>query len=155
MMMTFLRVPLVALAMAAMCAAAHAETLKDIRKVSVVGDGSVSKTVVELTGQQLKRSVRATRRPVPLPKVAMAHNWVLLTLGSDPKKFSDAAASSPATGYIPPALKNQIIAATDLVGPGEKSEVTFTVPKTPGTYTYLCSFAGHYAAGMWGQLIVK
>ncbi len=71
MMMTFLRVPLVALAMAAMCAVAHAETLKDIRKVSVVGDGSVSKAVVELTGQLLKRSVRATRRPVPLPKVAM------------------------------------------------------------------------------------
>ena len=36
-----------------------------------------------------------------------------------------------------------------------RDAVTFTVPKTPGTYTYLCSFAGHYAAGMWGQLIVK
>lgn len=71
MMMTFLRVPLAALAMVAMGAVAHAETLKDVRKVSVVGDGSVSKAVVELTGQQLKRAVRATRRPVPLPKVSM------------------------------------------------------------------------------------
>lgn len=71
MLMTFLRVPLVALAMAAMCLAAQAETLKDIRKVSVAGDGSVSRDVVALTGQQLKRSVRSTRRPVALPKVAM------------------------------------------------------------------------------------
>lgn len=71
MMMTLLRVPLAALALVALCSVAHSETLKDIRKVSVVGDGSVSKAVVELTGQQLKRSVRATRRPVPLPKVSM------------------------------------------------------------------------------------
>ena len=71
MLMTFLRVPLVALAMAAMCLAAQAGTLKDIRKVSVAGDGSVSKDVVALTGQQLKRSARSTRRPVALPKVAM------------------------------------------------------------------------------------
>ena len=90
-----------------------------------------------------------------LPKIAMGHNWVLLTIGSDARKFADAASAARATDYIPPALKAQVIAHTGLVGPGETSEVTFTVPKAPGRYTYLCSFSGHFAAGMSGALVVK
>ena len=90
-----------------------------------------------------------------LPSTVMTHNWVLLTLGSDPKRFSDAAAQSPTTGYIPAALKGQIVAETGMVGPGERSEVIFTVPAKPGSYPYLCTFAGHFAAGMAGTLIVK
>jgi azurin len=90
-----------------------------------------------------------------LPRTVMTHNWVLLTLGSDPKKFSEAAALTPATGYIPAALKSQIIAQTDMVGPGEQSEVVFTVPAKPGSYPFLCTFAAHHAAGMRGTLIVK
>lgn len=90
-----------------------------------------------------------------LPRAVMTHNWVLLKLGSDPKKFADAAALTPATGYIPTALKSQIVAQTDMVGPGETSEVVFTVPSAPGTYPYLCTFAQHFAAGMAGNLIVK
>ena len=33
--------------------------------------------------------------------------------------------------------------------------MTFTVPKVAGKYPYLCSFAGHFAAGMSGVLLVK
>ena len=90
-----------------------------------------------------------------MPRTVMAHNLVLLKLGSDPKKFADAAAMAKDTDYIPAALKPQILARVDLVGPGEKAEVTFTVPKVPGKYPFLCTFAGHYAAGMWGDLIVQ
>ena len=90
-----------------------------------------------------------------LPRTVMTHNWVLLTLGSDPKKFADAAAMTPATGYIPAALKSQIVAATDMVGPGEQAEVIFTVPAKPGSYPFLCTFAQHFAAGMKGTLVVK
>ena len=90
-----------------------------------------------------------------LPRTVMTHNWVLLTLGSDAKKFSETAALTPATGYIPAALKSQIVAKTDMVGPGEQSEIIFTVPAKPGTYPFLCTFAGHYAAGMAGTLVVK
>lgn len=90
-----------------------------------------------------------------LPSTVMTHNWVLLKLGSDPKKFSEAAAMAVSTGYIPAALKGQIVAHTEMVGPGEKSEVVFTVPMKPGTYPFLCTFAGHFAAGMAGTLIVK
>jgi azurin len=89
------------------------------------------------------------------PKIVMAHNWLLLKAGTNEKAFADAAANARATDFIPPALKGQILAELPLLGPGEKAEVTFTVPKVPGSYPYLCSFAGHWAAGMKGTLIVK
>jgi azurin len=110
------------------------------------------KQILAKPGERLKVQLISTGQ---LPKVAMAHNFVLLKLGSDAKKFSEVAAGARATDFIPASLRTQIIANTDLVGPGERTEVTFTVPKVPGTYPYLCSFAGHFAAGMFGDLIVK
>jgi azurin len=90
-----------------------------------------------------------------MPRTVMTHNWVLLALGKDPKAFAEAAALSPATGYIPMAMKSQILAQTDMVGPGETAQVVFTAPAKPGSYPFLCTFAGHFAAGMSGTLIVK
>lgn len=49
-----------------------------------------------------------------------------------------------------------MLASTPLAGAGETVEVTFRAPSTaPGTYTFLCSFPGHFAAGMRGTLVVK
>ena len=59
-----------------------------------------------------------------------------------------------ATGYIPPALKAQVLASTDLAGPGETVQVTFKAPVALGRYDFVCSFPGHYAAGMKGVLVV-
>ena len=110
------------------------------------------KQIVAKPGERLRVQLLSMGK---LPKVAMAHNWLLLKLGSDPKKFADAAAGAKDTDFIPRSLKHQIIAETGLVGPGEKSEVVFTVPKVLGTYPFLCSSPGHYDAGMKGDLIVK
>lgn len=90
-----------------------------------------------------------------MPKMVMAHNWVLLKGGTNVKAFVDAAAAARATDFIPAKMKGSILAMTDMVGPGERLEVTFTAPTAPGTYDYICSFAGHYAAGMFGKLVVK
>ena len=109
-------------------------------------------TITAKPGEKLKVRMLGMGK---LPKTAMAHNFVLLQLGSDPKKFSDVAANAVATGYIPASLKHLILAQADFVGPGEQSEVVFTVPLKPGSYPYLCTFAGHYVAGMNGTLIVK
>jgi azurin len=90
-----------------------------------------------------------------LPKIAMAHNFVVLKLTAKALDFAGAAAMAGATGYIPADMKDQVLAATTLAGPGETVEVTFKVPTAPGTYNYMCTFPGHFAAGMRGTLVVK
>lgn len=89
------------------------------------------------------------------PKETMGHNWVLLKKGADAMAFANAAIPAKATDFIPPSLKDQVIAHTELIGPRKSSEVTFKAPTEPGEYVFLCSFMGHYVAGMKGVLIVK
>jgi azurin len=90
-----------------------------------------------------------------IPKFAMAHNFVLLQKGANAKAFADAAMKAQATAYIPAALKGQVLASTALAGPGETVQVTFTAPTAPGKYEFICSFPGHFAAGMKGVLVVS
>ena len=58
-----------------------------------------------------------------------------------------------ATNPIPEASKEDVLAATKLLGPDERDTITFTAPK-PGVYQYLCSFPGHFAM-MRGTMTVK
>ena len=89
-----------------------------------------------------------------LPKVAMAHNWVLLKAGTDVSAFAAAAMTHKETGYIPPEMAGSVIASTKMLGPGETDTVTFTAPAA-GTYDFICTFPGHALAGMRGTLTVK
>jgi azurin len=90
-----------------------------------------------------------------MPKMVMAHNWILLKKGTDQQAFVNASALARDTGFIAPAQKASVLVATTLIGAGEKAEVTFTAPKVGGAYPYVCSFPGHFAAGMKGTLTVK
>ncbi|SHF79357.1 azurin [Fodinibius roseus] len=90
-----------------------------------------------------------------LPATAMAHNFVLLTLSADVDAFVNAASQAKDNDYIPADMSDQIIAHTELAGGGETVEVTFTAPEETGEYEYVCSFPGHYAAGMRGTLNVE
>jgi azurin len=90
-----------------------------------------------------------------VPKVAMAHNFVALKAGVDAAKFSQDAMTAKDTDYVPAARKADILGATKLAGPGETVEVTFKAPAKAGVYPYLCTFPGHFAAGMRGDLTVK
>jgi azurin len=89
-----------------------------------------------------------------LPKVAMAHNLVLLKAGADAAAFAAAGMLHQETGYIPPELSGQVLAATKLLGPGETDTITFTAPAA-GTYDFICTYPGHLLAGMRGTLTVK
>ena len=89
-----------------------------------------------------------------MPKVAMAHNLVILRPGTDVAAFLAAAAKHPADEYFPAEMKDRVLARTRLLGPGESDTVTFT-PIKPGTYEYLCTFPAHAAAGMRGVIAVK
>src|SRR3954467_12221104 len=90
-----------------------------------------------------------------MPKAAMAHNFVLLKKGVDPKAFADAAVGAQATDYIPADQSDKIIAHTKLLGPKQSDEVTFKAPTEPGEYTYLCTYPAHYQSGMKGVLVVQ
>lgn len=88
-------------------------------------------------------------------KAEMAHNFVLLAKGAPVDAFAMDAAMARTTDYIPAAKKSLILASTKLAGGGETVEVVFNAPKEPGEYVFLCTFPGHYLAGMKGILVVK
>jgi azurin len=90
-----------------------------------------------------------------MPKLAMAHNFVLLKPTANPMEVANAGMNARDTDFIPASAKDQIIAHTALAGGGETVEVTFNAPTKPDTYTYICTFPGHFAAGMKGELVVK
>jgi uncharacterized protein len=80
----------------------------------------------------------------------MRHNIVVLNDAAAINEVGQAAISAP--GYIP--ANEAIIAATAIAGPGEKTQVTFSAPETPGDYPYICTFPGHYVM-MTGVMVVK
>lgn len=116
-----------------------------------VGDGlAYSLKRMEVPeGAMVTVTIRHTGK---MPSVAMGHNFVLLNNEITMRAFANAAMAAAETAYIPAQLSDRIIAHTKLVGGGESDTVTFPAP-APGTYTYLCSFPGHYTA-MNGQLVV-
>ncbi len=89
-----------------------------------------------------------------LPKIAMAHNVVVLKTGAKQVDFVNAAATARATDFIPPDMKDQVLAASALAGPGETVETTVKIPAA-GTYPFVCTFPGHFAAGMKGTIVAK
>ena len=89
-----------------------------------------------------------------LPKVAMAHNVVVLKPGAKQADFANAAAMARATDFVPAEMKDQVLAASGLAGPGETVEVTVQIPAA-GAYPFLCTFPGHFAAGMRGTITAK
>ncbi|MFG0265474.1 MAG: DUF6797 domain-containing protein [Rhodopirellula sp. JB055] len=85
------------------------------------------------------------------------HNWALVRPGklqrvgelanqliADPQAF--------ARHYIPDT--EDVLVATDVVGPGESQTVHFRAPSQPGRYPFLCTFPGHWMV-MNGEMIVE
>lgn len=107
-------------------------------------------------GEEIRVVVKTVGK---MPKVAMAHNFVLLKSGlaeKDVTTFANEAAMSAKTAYVPAARQAWVLANTPTAaGAGETTEVTFKAPTAPGDYPYLCSFPGHYVMGMKGILTVK
>ena len=101
-------------------------------------------------------SVELTMKTISdIPKSQMAHNWVLLKKDTDVDAFVNLCDQYKDNDYIAPALTSKILAHTGLLGGGEQETITFKAPSEPGRYTYVCTFPGHYMAGMKGTLIVQ
>ena len=102
-------------------------------------------------GDKVKVNLKAVSA---MPKMAMAHNFVLLKAGADPAAVAAAGSTARDTNFVSPKSKAQIIAATPLAGGGETVSVEFTAPAA-GKYTFICTFPAHFQGGMVGQLIVE
>ncbi len=85
----------------------------------------------------------------------MSHNFVLLKQTVDIKKFIQACIKYAHNDYIAPGYEDQIIAHTAMAAGGETVEVTFIAPKRPSKYMFVCTFPGHFLAGMKGTLTVE
>ncbi len=80
----------------------------------------------------------------------MKHNIVVL---NDERKIDEVGKA---------ALKEKdnlpdhpsIIAASQMIGPGESTELIVNIPNEPGIYPYICTFPGHYLV-MHGKIIVE
>lgn len=83
----------------------------------------------------------------------MGHNWALLTQDADVQTVGNAAAMAKDNDYIPADMTDKIIVHTKMIGGGESTSIEFDAP-APGTYTFLCTFPGHYAL-MQGTFIVE
>lgn len=90
-----------------------------------------------------------------VPKIVMAHNFVILKPGVDQAAFLNQSAQAQDHDYLAPAFASKVLVATKMAGNGETVEATFAAPAKAGAYTYLCSFPGHFIAGMKGTLVVK
>lgn len=87
-----------------------------------------------------------------MPENAMGHNFVLLQKETDITDFAQRAAQAGDNDYIP-KNSEEIIANTKMIGGGESTTIEFEAPEA-GTYTFICSFPGHYVQ-MQGEFIVE
>lgn len=121
-------------------------------KGNVEGDQWILHAIHAKAGEKLKIVLH---NKTNLPASAMSHNWVLLKMGTSPKKFANSSSGSKDNGYINPDMENKVLHKTDMVSGGNTDSVTFTVPEKKGKYDYLCTFPGHFLSGMKGKLIVE
>jgi azurin len=125
------------------------------RTIEISGSEAMKYDVSTITAKPGEKLHVVLKAVGSMPKIAMAHNFVLLKAGVSPMEVSNAAFNARATDFIPAEMKDKILAHTGLAGGGETADVTFTAPAKPGNYDYLCTFPGHFAAGMKGTLTVK
>ncbi|MDR8390760.1 plastocyanin/azurin family copper-binding protein [Aliifodinibius sp. S!AR15-10] len=124
------------------------------RTIEITGTDNMKFDVTSIeaqTGEEI--TIKFTTKS-QIPKTAMAHNVVVLDKDANVDEVVMASMQARDNEYIAPEYKDQIVAATALAGGGETVEVTFTVPQEPGQYEYVCTFPGHYQAGMKGVLTV-
>ena len=141
---------------AAKPAAAPAAAAKGgARTVELTGGDDMKYNTTTITAKPGETIHVVLKSTGTIPKIAMAHNFVALAAAADVNEFIKSSMNARDTDYVPADKKAQVLASTKLAGPGETVEVTFKVPAKPGSYPYMCTFPGHYAAGMKGTLVVK
>jgi len=126
-----------------------------VRTIDIIATDDMKYSINEISaapGEEIRIRIHAKG---VIPKVAMAHNVVVLQIDTDIDTLLKEGAPYRENDFIPPSMLKNVIAKTALAGPGEVMQVKFKVPDTAGDFPYLCTFAGHYQAGMKGTLKVQ
>jgi azurin len=85
----------------------------------------------------------------------MGHNWVLVESSDVNGVVQEGIAAGLDNDYIKPD-DERVIAATDLIGGGGETSVTFSLDglEPGGDYEFICTFPGHVAL-MRGDFIIE
>ncbi|WP_027124654.1 azurin [Gelidibacter mesophilus] len=121
--------------------------------VSIEGNDQMQFNKKEIrvkAGQKVKLTLKHVGK---MEKAVMGHNWALLTQDADVATVGNAAAMAKDNDYIPADMTDKFIVHTKMIGGGESVTIEFDAPEA-GTYTYMCTFPGHYAL-MQGKFIVE
>lgn len=73
----------------------------------------------------------------------MGHNAVFLKEGVNPDAFLARATAYADVSEMPIEMRNQILAATSMIGGRGNTEITFVAPDKEGTHFFVCTFPGH------------
>ena len=123
--------------------------------IEIVGTDNMKFSVTSIEAEAGEEITIKLTTKSQIPKTAMAHNVVVIDKDANVDEVAMASMQARGNDYIAADYKDQIIAATALAGGGETVEVTFTVPDQSGDYEFICTFPGHYQAGMKGVISVK
>ena len=142
-------------ALIAGCNRKSAKSSLPVKEIVITGNDQMKYdlTTIEVkAGQEVKLTLKNIGT---MPKESMGHNWILLEKNTDPLKFLEPGFAYASNDYIAPEMEKKVIAKTRTLGPGEEETITFTAPSIPSPYDYICTFPGHFAAGMKGVLVVQ
>ncbi len=131
----------------AWCAITLVLFAKNQTNITITGNDTMQfdiKSFNATAGSEFKLTFRNTGK---LPKIAMGHNLVILKKGVSAIKFGQKVltAGGSATNALPESVMSDVLAHTQLLGPGEEELITFKVPLEKGSYQYVCTFPGHFA----------
>lgn len=126
----------------------------DIRTIEIIGMDNMRFDITDFQvepGEKIRLVLKVESR---MPAQVMAHNVAIVESDIDMRTFILESQRASDNEFISPNFEDQVIAKTEMIGGGETSEVIFTVPDQPGNYPFVCTWPGHYAAGMVGNMIV-
>ncbi len=133
--------------------AAPAEEVPAVVEVVIEGNDQMKFNLDKIEVHE-GQTVKLTLKHVGTMAVeAMGHNWTLLAQGVDMADYAAAAVAAKDNDYQPADRSADVIAHTKTIGGGDEVTIEFTAP-AKGTYTYVCTFPGHYGM-MNGKFIVK
>lgn len=140
----------------ALLALASTAAMADDCAVTITGTDAMQFDKKEIViNKTCKKFTVTLKHTGTLAKTAMGHNWVLTRTDDVQGAATDGMAAGLDKNYIKPG-DVRVIAASKIIGGGESTSVDVPVSTLVkgASYTFFCSFPGHYAL-MKGSLKVQ